>query len=167
MAGMTVEPEREKHRRPTGQFGRQEHSAPEQTLNRPRAQVIVVPSGALHETSERGLFGRIRTRTHIIPTSLRVYTVARDETEDGERGERIIDGQAYLPALREGEHAPADEEALVTLGKYASVRLPKLTGTVDQATRQANYYLNQHPRPGVIIDGMLWVRASEAVHSHY
>lgn len=156
----------EEHRRPSGQFGPHEHTAPEQTLAASTAPVVV-PAEVVHNIDERGLFGRIRTRTHIIPTSLRVLTATRDEVVDGDRGEQIVSGHAYLPALRDGAHAPADQDALATLAQYAAVRLPTLTGTVEQATRQADYYLNQYPRPGVIIDGMLWVRASEAAHTYF
>lgn len=166
MAHMTVETDREKHRRPTGQFGQHEHTAPEQTLNAPTAGVVV-SAEVVHNIDERGVLGRIRTRTHILSASLRVHAAGHDEVVEGERGERIVSGHAYLPALRDGVHAPADQAALTTLGQYAAVRLPKLTGTVEQATRQADYYLNQHPRPGVIIDGMLWIRASEAARTHF
>lgn len=164
MADMTTDADivLEKYRQPSGQFGAHVHSAPEQSLDAPTPPAVSVPGIITHDVEERGRFGRTRTKTHIVPTALRVFTVHTDGTEDGERGERIISGQAYLPALRDGEHAPADQEALVALGRHATARLPKLTGTVDQATRQADYYLNQHPQAGVIIDGMLWVRASHA-----
>ena len=169
MVGMPLDiaTEREKNRRPSGQFGRHAHSAPEQTLNTPRPLFVSVPSAVLHDVQERGLFGRTRTKTHTIPVELRVATIDRAHTEDGERGERLINGQAYLPALRDGQHAPADQDALVALAQGTTARLPKLEGSAEQAAWQADNHLHRHPQPGYIIDGMLWVRASHAADTRY
>lgn len=153
MAGMNTasDIQREQRRRATGQFGAHEHTPPDQ-LHAPvkRTHATMVRSSVERRTETRGMFGRTRTSIE-----MQLDNWADDDVMRGDNGERIVSGQAYLPALRGEAHAPADEHALAALLHHAYGDVHRAGGSVTAPNigRRA---------PGVIIDGMLWVLASWA-----
>lgn len=158
----------ERHRQRDGRFGEQSHSAPEAHLGAQQPGPVVVPTLVAHTTTERhGLFRRERQVTHQLAAELRVRTVARENAVEGDGGELIIDGQAYLPARRGDAHAPADQPALEDLAQHAVSDLSELPNDVERAHQRVQRHLRAHPQPGVIIDGTLWVRASKASVNHF
>ena len=158
MAGMNTasDIQRERHRRATGQFGAHEHTPPDQLhATVKRTYATVVRSSMERRTETRGLFGRRRTSIDQIPIEMQLDNWADGDVMHGDNGERILSGQAYLPARRGEAHAPADEHALTALLHHSYDDAQRTGGSTaaPNSGRRA---------PGVIIDGMLWVLASWA-----
>lgn len=163
MAGMDDNAtRRENARRRTGQFGEQEHSAPEAgVLNRISAAsrtARVVRTRVVHlgvPVTRKGWFGR--THTERVSVDIRVHETTADATvNDPDRGERIYLGQAHRPITRDGAPALADDATLTHLATEhtADINSPDAAGAAKQARERL--------RDLLVIDGRIWARASRA-----
>lgn len=149
------------HRHSNGRFRAHGNSTPEQTLGPHLPTPAEVPLTFPHVTEERhGIFRRRRQITRQLHSALRLRHLPADAGEIGERGERIIDGQAYLPVLRDGAPAAADSAALRSLAAGAYGDVSGLDRDFATAQRQFDRHARRHSDLSVIIDGFIWIRAS-------
>jgi hypothetical protein len=153
---------REHARQAAGQFGAQEHSAPEVSVP-PRvagaaASARTVRTRTLRlgvPVTRRGWFGR--TRVEQVPVDVRVHETSADATvNDPDRGERIYLGQAHRPITRNGAPAPADDIALgqIAVEHTADIDSADAAGAAQQARERL--------RDLLVIDVRIWARASRA-----
>lgn len=164
MGGMTLNTAitLEEHRRLNGQFGSHMHSPPETGLHQALPNPENIPVTIPHVTEVLGPFRRLWQIETELTATLRIDHLPGDAGTSGDGGERILDGQAYLPVLREGLPVAAESTALDSLARHAADDIGDLDEDSRIAQQQFRRHMARHSRLGVIIGGDLWVRASRS-----
>ena len=152
-------------RESSGRFGYHAHSAPESLLAKSgyRNTREVTVGVAYTLTGVRGgLLRRRRDETAYAFVPVRVREISSDLADEGDNGERIESGQAYLPVQEAGRPVRATDEVLARIGRSHMPAALQRAASPAEMERALYEVIRPHVDNYLIINGDLWVRASQA-----
>lgn len=155
---------REQARETDGRFGTQHHSAPEMTLGvaMPRLREVTATLELTRRGVRSGLLRRRRDITDQVEVTTAFMSVPREHAIPGDRGERIIYGQAHLPVMWGDEPLIASPGTLKELVHVLGVTASTTGPTRAHAAEQLRAHVRTRARDIVLIGNEVWSRASMA-----
>ena len=164
MKVMNADTRRERARRTDGRFGTQQRSDPEVAL-RSTPAMRVVNSFVPHTRRgvPRGLFRRRADVTEYVEVTSLIRVSPPDVAIPGARGERIYQGQAYLPITADrGVRVHASPGALTDLMHAFAATADTSERSRKDAEAQLREHMGKRAARVLVINEQIWVRASDA-----
>jgi hypothetical protein len=112
----------------------------------------------------KGWLGREKGTVHDVTVETLFHATSSHHTLAGERGERIVSGQAHLPVMRDGSPVEASAETLEELVRAYAATADGGADSVAGARDRLAGHIRGRARDLLIIDGQLWAKASRVQH---